>query len=150
MSQSLVQNYLHIVFSTKHRQSFILPQFEDELYDYLGGTCKKLDCQPIKVGGHVDHVHILCKLSKKLALMTLLEEVKKNSSKWMKTRDSFLRDFYWQNGYGAFSITADDVDRVAAYIANQRAHHSSKTFQDEFRLILKKYKVDFDERYVWD
>jgi len=85
MPQSLAQNYIHLIFSTKNRQALIFPPFEDELHTYLGGVCKKLDCMPIKVGGYIDHIHILCTLSKKIALMKLKEQMKSNSSKWIKT-----------------------------------------------------------------
>ncbi len=150
MGQSLVTNYVHIVFSTKHREPLIYPPFEAELHSYLGGICKKHECHPIKVGGHTDHIHILCMLSKKIALMKLLEEVKSHSSKWAKTKGEYLKDFYWQDGYGAFSVNPSEVDAVMAYIANQQEHHSQRTFQDEYRLFLKKYNVEYDERYVWD
>ena len=150
MGQSLVKNYLHIVFSTKHHFPFIHESVENELYAYLGGICKNLDCQPIKIGGYTDHVHILCMLSKKIALMKLLEEVKSHSSKWMKTKGDNLQNFYWQDGYGAFSVNPAEVDVVIKYIANQKELHSKKTFQDEYRVFLKKYQVEYDERYVWD
>lgn len=150
MSQSLVKNYVHIVFSTKYRKPLIHPPYEAALHGYLGGICKNLECQPIKIGGYTDHVHILCMLSKKIALMTLVEKVKSHSSKWIKTLDPSLNKFYWQDGYGAFSVNPADVDRVIAYIVNQHQHHSKKTFQDEYRAILKKYEVKYDERYVWD
>lgn len=150
MGQSLVKNYIHIVFSTKHRQPIILPKYEHELHSYLGGICKNLDCQPIKIGGYTDHIHILCMLSKKIALMKLLEEVKSHSSKWMKTKDELLKNFYWQDGYGAFSVNPSEVDTVIEYIASQHEHHSKKKFQDEYRAFLKKYNVEYDERYVWD
>ena len=150
MGQSLAQNYIHIVFSTKHRSPMIVPPYEQELHAYLGGVCKNLECHPVKIGGYTDHVHILCMLSKKMALMKLLEEVKSFSSKWMKTKDESLRNFYWQDGYGAFSVNPADVDKVVAYIINQHEHHKKITFQDEYRAFLKKYKVEFDERYVWD
>jgi len=150
MGQSLVKNYIHIVFSTKHRQPLILPPVEADLHSYLGGICKNLECQPIKIGGYTDHIHILCMLSKKIALMKLLEEVKSHSSKWIKTKGPGYENFYWQDGYGAFSVNPRQVEKVVAYIANQHEHHSKKTFQDEFRLILKKYQVEYDERYVWD
>ena len=150
MGQSLVKNYLHIVFSTKHRQLLISEAIEDELYNYLGGICKALECPSIKIGGYYDHVHILCILSKKITLMKLLEEVKSHSSKWIKTKDVSLKNFYWQDGYGAFSVNPAEVDVVIKYIANQKQHHSKVTFQDEYRKFLKKYKVEYDERYVWD
>ena len=150
MGQSLVINYVHIVFSTKHRDALIYPPYEAELHSYLGGVCKKLECLPIKIGGHTDHVHILCSLSKKVALMKLVEELKSHSSKWMKTKGEILKNFYWQNGYGAFSINPTEVDTVIAYIANQHQHHSKKTFQEEYRAFLKKYKIEYDERFVWE
>ena len=150
MGQSLVKNYLHIVFSTKHRQEIIHPPVEEELHAYLGGICKKLECPPIIVGCFTDHIHILCMLSKKLALMKLLEEVKSHSSKWMKSKAKTFENFYWQDGYGAFSVNPSEVDTVINYIANQKEHHLKKSFQDEYRAFLKKYNVEYDERYVWD
>ena len=150
MGQSLVQNYLHIVFSTKHRQPLIHAPVESELHSYLGGICNKLECYVLKVGGYTDHVHILCKLSKKIALMKLMEELKGHSSKWIKTKGVGYENFFWQDGYGAFSVKGSEVDRVIAYITNQHQHHSKKKFQDEYRAILKKFKVEYDERYVWD
>lgn len=135
MGQSLVKNYIHLVWSTKHRYPFIQPPVEEELYDYLGGgTCKKLDCPVLKVGGYTDHVHILCMLSKKLPLMDLLEKVKSHSSKWIKSKGEGYENFYWQDGYGAFSVNPREVDTVIHYIANQNAHHSKQGFQDEYRL----------------
>ena len=150
MGQSLVKNYVHIVFSTKHRQPFINEAIEKELYSYIGGICKALECPPIKIGGYYDHVHILCMLSKKITLMKLLEEIKSHSSKWIKTKDESLKNFYWQDGYGAFSVNPAEVDVVIKYIENQKEHHGKVTFQDEYRKFLKKYKVEYDEKYVWD
>jgi REP element-mobilizing transposase RayT len=150
MGQSLVKNYIHIVFSTKYRQPFIQQPTEAELHSYMGGICNKLDCQVIKIGGYTDHIHILCLLSRKIALMSLLEVVKSNSSKWIKTLGDGYENFYWQDGYGAFSVKPSEVDRVIAYIANQHKHHAKKTFQDEYRAYLEKYKVEYDERFVWD
>jgi putative transposase len=150
MGQSLVKNYLHIVFSTKHRESLIHSPYENELHSYLGGICKNLECHPIKIGGYAEHIHILCMLSKKVTLIKLLEEVKSHSSKWMKTKDAALKNFYWQDGYGAFSVNPSEVSVVIGYIENQKEHHSKKKFQDEYRAFLKKYEVEYDERYVWD
>jgi len=150
MPQSLIRNYVHLVFSTKNREPFINKEIQAELWSYLGGICKNLECYPIIVGGHLDHVHILCLLSQKIALMKLLEEVKSHSSKWVKTKGEQFRSFYWQNGYGAFSVNSTEIDVVKNYILNQEQHHSNKTFQDEYRAILNKYDVEYDERYVWD
>ena len=109
-----------------------------------------MECYPVKIGGYTDHIHILCMLSKKIALMKLMEELKSHSSKWIKTKDSSLMDFYWQDGYGAFSVDYRGVDKVSRYIANQHEHHNKQTFKDEYRGILKKHKVEYDERYVWE
>ena len=150
MGQSLVKNYVHLVFSTKYRQPLIQPPVEEELHRYLGGICNRLGCQVIIVGGYTDHIHILCMLSKKIALMKLMEELKSHSSKWIKTKGPGYENFYWQDGYGAFSVNPAEIDRVISYIANQHAHHDRKTFQDEYRAFLKKYKVEYDEKYVWE
>ena len=150
MSQSLVKNYVHLIFSTKFRQPLIFESIENELFDYLGSICKALDCQPVMIGGYLDHVHILCLLSKKIALMKLLQEIKQKSSKWMKTKDVHLSNFYWQDGYGAFSISNQNIDVVAKYIETQKEHHKDHGFQDEYRSLLKKNKIDYDEKYVWD
>jgi REP element-mobilizing transposase RayT len=128
----------------------ITEAIESELHAYLGGICKKLDCQPIKVGGYNDHIHILCMLSKKITLIKLMEVLKSHSSKWIKTKGEDFKNFYWQDGYGAFSVNATEIDVVVSYIANQKEHHSKKTFQDEYKAFLKKYQVEYDERYVWD
>lgn len=145
MGQSLVKNYVHLVFSTKYRQTLILPAIENELHSYLSGICNKLECQVIKVGGYTDHIHILCLLSKKITMMKLLEEIKSHSSKWIKTKGSEYENFYWQNGYGAFSVNPSEIDSVVDYISNQHEHHQKKTFQDEYRTFLKKYRVEYDE-----
>jgi REP element-mobilizing transposase RayT len=150
MPQSLVKNYIHIVFSTKHRQALIKNSIKDELFSYLGGTCKALESQPIIVGGTDDHVHLLVKLSRKMALMALVEKVKTHSSKWIKTKGSDFSNFYWQHGYGGFSVNPMQVDIVTAYIRNQEAHHNTASFQDEYRKYLEDYNIEYDERYVWD
>ena len=150
MSQSLVKSYLHIIFSTKLREPFIHDPVRTELHRYLSGICRNLECNPVEIGGYTDHVHILCLQSKKIALMKLVEEVKVGSSKWMKTNGPSLSNFYWQDGYGAFSVNPREVDTVIHYIANQHAHHSKQGFQDEYRTFLKQYQVEYDERYVWD
>ncbi len=150
MGQSLHKIYVHIVFSTKHREPKISKEIENELFSYLGGICKNLECNPIKVGGYKDHVHILCLLSKKISLMDVIEKVKSNSSKWIKTKGEQYSDFYWQNGYGAFSVNPTELDIVVSYIENQEEHHQKRTFQEEFLAFLKKYNVEYDDKYIWD
>ena len=150
MGQSLVKNYIHIVFSTKNRVHMIKPPHEKELHAYLGAICNELECHVLIVGGYTNHVHILCMLSRKIALMTLLQKLKANSSRWMKTRDESLENFFWQDGYGTFSVNPYDVDVVTKYIMNQHEHHAKKSFKNEYRGLLKKNKIDFDEEHLWD
>lgn len=150
MGQSIMQNYLHISFSTKHRQPLITENIEEELYKYIGGTCNSFECHPIKIGAHFDHIHILCMLSKKVMSMKLIEVIKSSSSKWIKTKGDEFSNFYWQDGYGGFSVNPSEIDVVTNYIANQKEHHKKMTFQEEYRAFLKKYKVAYDERYIWD
>jgi len=150
MGQSLVKNYVHLIFSTKQRAPLIHHPIDKELYSYLGGICNRLECQVVVVGGYKDHVHIFCMLSKKIPMVKLIEELKSHSSKWIKTKGEAYKNFYWQNGYAAFSVNPSEIDRVISYITNQHEHHRSKTYKDEYRAFLKKYNVEFDERFVWD
>ena len=150
MPQSLAFNYSHITFSTKNRHPFIDKDISAELFSYLAGICKNMEFNPIIVGGHKDHVHILCLLSRKNTLMKLIEEVKSHSSKWIKTKGAKYQKFYWQRGYGSFSVNPTEVDIVTEYILKQEEHHSKKTFKQEYLAFLKKYNIDYDERYVWD
>jgi REP element-mobilizing transposase RayT len=150
MPQSLSQVYLHITFSTKNRYPYIDSKIEQELWNYLGGVCRTLECVPIRVGGHRDHVHICCLLSKKTTISRLLEEVKKGSSKWIKTKGREYENFYWQSGYSVFSINPSERDVVVKYIDNQHEHHRHRTFQEELSAFLKKYGTEYEERYLWD
>lgn len=150
MAQSLSKVYVHITFSTKLRQNLITDNIQESLFNYIGGICKGMECNPIRVGGHKNHIHILCLLSKKVTQIKLLEEVKKQSSKWIKKQDDNFINFYWQDGYGIFSVNPSEIDVVITYIDNQKEHHKKMSFQDEFRAFLKKYKVNYDEKYVWD
>jgi putative transposase len=150
MGQSLVQNYVHIVFSTKHREALIKPPYEQELHAYIGGTCNELECLVLMVGGYTDHIHILCMLSKKIALMTLVQKVKASSSKWMKTKDTSLAHFFWQDGYGAFSVKPNETDAVVQYIQNQHIHHAKQGFKEEYIEFLEAYNVEYNMQYVWE
>ena len=150
MPQSLVRNYIHITFSTKFRQPFIKKKIQHELFSYLGGIAKNLECNPIIVGGHQDHIHILCLLSRKIAQMKLIEELKSHSSKWIKTKDNKYQKFYWQNGYGSVSVNPGEISGVKNYISNQEEHHQTISFKEEYLLFLKKNNIPYDERYVWD
>jgi len=150
MPQSLTKNYVHITFSTRKRQPLIDEGIRHELYAYIGGICTNIESFPVEVGGHTDHIHILCLLSKNIYLAKLVEEIKTHSSKWIKSKGVQYEQFYWQVGYGAFSVGPERVDEIQQYIHNQQQHHRVKTFQDEYRELLKTFGVEYDERYVWD
>ncbi|WP_240928353.1 IS200/IS605 family transposase [Maribellus sediminis] len=112
MPQSLSKVYVHITFSTKGRLKLIDENIQERLFDYLGGICKGLDCNPVKVGGYQNHVHVLCSLSRKVTQSELLEQLKRQSSKWIKTVDKKYTDFFWQNGYGIFSVNPSEIQTV--------------------------------------
>ena len=116
----------------------------------MASILKDCDCSPIIIGGIEDHVHVLCKLSKTRSMSSVIEDVKKKSSKWIKTRGVEYKNFYWQNGYGAFSIGKSQVNTLRKYIQNQEEHHQKKAFKEEFLEILNRYGVEYDERYLWD
>lgn len=148
MAQSLSSILVHIVFSTKNRAPLIRPEIEGELHAYLATVFHECQCPSIKVGGTSDHIHALFSLHRTWALANIAEEVKKRSSKWIKTKG--ISNFQWQAGYGAFSVSQSAISTVREYIANQRTHHQERDFQDELRLLLTKHQIDFDERYLWD
>ena len=150
MPQSLSKVYVHITFSTKHREKLIGDDIQERLFEYLGGTCRDLGCNPVRVGGYYDHVHILCLLSRKITQADLLQEIKRESSKWVKTLGTKYQNFYWQDGYGIFSVNPSEIDVVVDYINHQKMHHKNKTFIEELRAFLDKYNVEYDERYIWD
>ena len=150
MPQSLVKNLLHLVFSTKNRSLWIPAEVREPLFAYQAGIFKEWDSPAFIIGGVEDHIHALFSLSKNHALKKFVEEVKKGSSKWMKSEGTGNADFYWQNGYAAFSVSQSNVDAVMQYIRNQEEHHRKMTFQDELRALFKRHRVEFDERYVWD
>ncbi len=151
MPQSLVQIYVHLVFSTKHRQPFLADnEFRDRTHRYLAGACTGLESPALVVGGVEDHVHILCRLGKTVAVADLIRDLKRESSKWVKVEKPELAEFHWQQGYGAFSISPSHVEALKKYIANQEEHHRKESFQDEFRRLCKKYGLEIDKRYVWD
>lgn len=151
MPQSLVQIYVHLVFSTKNRIPFLQDRIiREDLHRKLGGTCKRLNCPVLRVGGVEDHVHILLRLSPTAALSDVLRELKRTSSVWVKGESEELTKFQWQNGYGAFSVSPLQVEQVMEYIRNQEAHHRKESFQEEFRRLCRENGIPLDERYAWD
>lgn len=151
MPQSLVQNLQHLVFSTKAREPFLAdPTVRAELHRYLGGVCSSVNSPPIIVGGYIDHVHIVCRLSKSLAIDRFVRELKVESSKWVKTKGERYRDFRWQAGYGCFSVSPSHLEALTNYVRNQEEHHRAESFQGELLRMLRKYKIAYDEQYLWD
>ncbi|MGA9995567.1 MAG: IS200/IS605 family transposase [Pyrinomonadaceae bacterium] len=150
MPQSLSSILIHLVFSTKLREPFIKPEIEAELHAYLCGIFRECKSPSLLVGGTQDHVHALFALHRTQNVASVVEEVKKGSSKWIKTKGNEFRGFQWQAGYGAFSVGQSSVAALKRYIATQKIHHRRRTFQEEFRELLKKYEIDYDERYIWD
>lgn len=149
MPQSLHVLSVHIVFSTKERRPWLASDIRPRVWAYLSRILQNLECHAITVGGVDDHVHVLCNLTKKHAPMKVLEILKKDSSKFVKTLDARLGDFHWQDGYGLFSVSPSHVEPVREYILKQEEHHRKETFQEEFLRILKKYGAAYDERYLW-
>jgi len=149
MPQSLSKVLVHLIFSTKHREPLIGPEIRPRLHAYMVGILDKLKSPSLQTGGVADHVHTLFILGRTISQADLVEEVKKSSSKWMKA-EGRVPGFTWQAGYGAFSIGESQADTVIRYIQNQEKHHRKVTFQEEFRKFLERYKVAYDERYVWD
>jgi putative transposase len=151
MPQSLANLLVHIVFSTKERRASLQNQeLRDEMHRYLAGVSAKLECPAIIVGGATDHVHLLANQSRTIALAEWVKELKRASSLWAKEKSPQWGLFHWQAGYGAFSVSQSQKDRVQEYIGSQEEHHRQLSFQDELRQILKKHGIVFDERYVWD
>jgi REP element-mobilizing transposase RayT len=150
MTQTLTSIHLHVIFSTKNREKLIDPVIEPELYAFLVSNISKKGTYVHKIGGVEDHIHMLITLNKTSAVSDLMEDVKKNSSRWIKTKGQNYQSFSWQKGYGAFSISPSHKAPIIRYIAAQKEHHKKVSFQDEFRKILKKNETLFDERYVWE
>jgi len=150
MPQSLSSVLIHLVFSTKNREPFLSPAVEAELHPYMATIFRDHESPSLIIDGTFDHIHALFALCRTIAIANLVEEVKTGSSKWLKTKGREFRNFHWQRGYGAFSIGQSNVAELKRYIRNQKQHHRRITFEDEYRVFLKRYEIGFDERYVWD
>ncbi len=150
MPQSLSNIPIHIIWSTKDRQPFIKPEIETELFRYMASIFREYESPAPVINGTENHVHILSILSRKITVAKLVEMVKKGSSKWIKTKGVDYQNFYWQSGYAALGIGQSNIEGLKRYIANQKEHHRKRTFQEEYIAFLKKYNIEYDERYVWD
>ena len=151
MAQSLARLWTHLIFSTKERFPFLSDKaVRTDMHAYLAAVLRNHDCETLIVGGVADHIHALFALSRNYSIATIVKEIKRTASGWVKDVSPQLRKFHWQNGYGAFSVSQSDLGRVISYIERQEEHHRSVTFKDEFRAFLKSYEIEYDERYVWD
>jgi putative transposase len=148
--QSLSKVILHVVFSTKNREPWIDAAVRSRVHAYLATICRDLGGEALSVNGVADHVHVITTLPRTLSQAQLIERLKKSSSKWMKTLATRYRRFSWQRGYGAFSVSPSQLGGVLEYVDRQEEHHRTRTFQEEYRELLRKHNTEFDERYVWD
>lgn len=148
MPQSLNHVLLHLIFSTKDRAPCLSPAIVPSLHAYLATVARNAGCECPRVSGVTDHVHLAVQLSRTITIAALVEELKTTSSKWIKIQVPELAAFAWQRGYGVFSVGPGDLGELVAYIDNQVEHHKKRSFQEEYRMFLKKYGVEYDERYV--
>ena len=150
MPQSLSKVIIHIIFSTKDRHPWLDANVLPRMHAYLATICRDAGVGAFRVGGVADHVHLVTTLPRTLSQADMLEGLKKKSSKWIKGLAPDYHHFYWQRGYGAFSVSPSQLDVLLEYVENQEEHHRSRTFQEEYREFLRKHGVEYDERYVWD
>lgn len=149
MSQSLSKLFVHIIFHIKNHQIRIKNEDKNDLYAYIGSIIKDNQSIPILINGVEDHIHIFCVMSKNIALAKLVEEIKRHSSRWIKTKVSNYNNFAWQGGYGGFSVSPSLQEKTKQYIQNQEEHHRIISFEEEYLMFLKEYGIDYDERYLW-
>lgn len=147
---SYVSSYHHCVFSTKERRPLITPALRERLWPFLGGIARQHGMKAIEIGGVADHVHMLLSLPATLAPAKAMQLIKGGSSKWVHETFTEHRLFAWQEKYGCFSVSVSQLDLIIRYIKNQERHHKTRTFQEEFLALLKKHRMAFDERYLWD
>ncbi len=150
MPQSLSSVLVHLVFSTKNRDPWIRRNVESELHAYGTTVLQNMGCPCLAMNGMADHLHTLFALSRVTTIAAVVEELKTSTSKWIKTKNALFSGFHWQSGYGAFSVSQSNAQQVIDYIRQQKEHHQSRSFQDEFRMLLERNEIEFDERYVWD
>jgi putative transposase len=150
MPQSLAKVYLHAAFSTNGREMALLDDWRDELFRVMGGTANNLGCQSLIVGGMPDHVHLLFQLGRTITIADAVGKIKSTSSLWINQTQARSTPFHWQSGYAVFSVSQSNLEAVRKYIQEQPRHHTRKSFQDELRDWMRRYEIEWDERYVWD
>lgn len=150
MSQSLARLHVHLIFSTKNRDRLLADPVRESLHAYMATVLQNLACPPVIINSMEDHVHVLFDLARTVAVSQVVEDVKKSSSKWIKTQGPGFSAFAWQAGYGAFAVSESNIPEVREYISKQAEHHRQKSFQEEYRAFLERHGMTYDERYVWD
>lgn len=149
MAHTYTSLHYHIVFSTKNRQPRIHADIEQRVWEYVGGIARQHNMKALRIGGVEDHLHVLVGAPPTIPVSKIAQVLKGGSSKWIHETFSALADFAWQEGYGAFSVSRSQLPEVERYIATQREHHRKQTFQEEFRALLERHGIEYDERYVW-
>ncbi len=150
MASTLTNLLVHAVFSTKGREPIITDRYRDRLHAYIGGIIRNEGAKLLSIGSMSDHVHLAMKIRSNQAIAELVRKIKSNSSKWINENQFCKTKFSWQNGYGGFSVSASQINKVSSYIENQADHHKRKTFKEELIEILDKHGVDYDPKYLWD
>jgi putative transposase len=150
MPNTWTQIYLHIVFSTKHRREWITAEYEERLYSFMAGIIKDEKCLAYKIGGMPDHVHLLVRQHPTISVSRLLQEIKGRSSAWLHDTFPEMKQFKWQEAYGAFSVSKSQLEKVKEYIAHQAEHHTRVDFKEEYLGLLRAHEIEYDERYVFD
>ncbi len=150
MPQSFARVYIHLIFSTRHRQKLIDESWAERLYEYIAGILKPRGNELLLGGGIEDHVHLLFSMGREGNLAETVRDVKSISCRWIHDVIPNRSNFAWQSGYSAFSVSYSGLNDVKRYIAGQREHHQTRTFQDELRTFLKKHGIEYDEKYLWD
>jgi len=150
MANSFSQLYVQMVFAVKNRQSLILSEKKDPIEKYICGIASNIKCKPIAIYCNPDHTHLLVSVKPVVCIADAIRDIKSFSSRHINEEQLISNHFEWQTGYGAFSYGQSQIDKVKAYIANQQAHHQTKTFKDEYLALLKAFQIDYDERYVFD
>ena len=150
MPQALAKIHRHLIFSTKNRERVLSDEIRQDPHSYMGGILNGLGCSPIEINTESNHAHLLILMTRTDTVSNVVGQLKKSSNDWLRNRDRQFQNFYWQGGYGAFSVSQSAVEEVREYIRNQREHHKIVSFQYEYRAFLKRYEIEFDERYAWD
>ena len=150
MANTYTALHYHFTFSTKNRRPWISAKIEERIWSYLGGIARKNKLKPLKIGGIEDHIHILLAAPPTMAPAKIAQLLKGGSSAWIHDEFPGLRDFGWQDGYGAFTVSRSGIPDLSRYIENQRKHHRTRTYKEEYLAILQRHGIEYDERYVLD